>query len=104
MKNPVHNQPPDLLSCAACSINSLQDGVIKLEETGRIVKGLKRELTELQPLLESKASEAEGLLTQVCPHRGISSGFHPLACSIDRSGPPCIAATVGQVSHLRPLA
>lgn len=48
------------------SQNSLQDGVVKLEETGRIVKGLKRELTELQPLLEAKASEAEGLLNQVC--------------------------------------
>lgn len=48
------------------SNNSLQDGVVKLEETGRIVKGLKRELTELQPLLEAKASEAEGLLNQVC--------------------------------------
>lgn len=45
---------------------SLQNGVVKLEETGRIVKGLKRELTLLQPLLESKASEAEGLLKQVC--------------------------------------
>lgn len=45
--------------------NSLQDGVVKLEETGRIVKGLQWELTELQPLLESKAFEAEGLLGQV---------------------------------------
>lgn len=44
---------------------SLQDGVVKLEETGRFVKGLKRELTQLQPLLESKAFEAEGLLKQV---------------------------------------
>lgn len=44
---------------------SLQDGVVKLEETGRFVKGLERELTELQPLLESKAVEAEGLLKQV---------------------------------------
>lgn len=49
-----------------CSICSLQDGVVKLEGTGRIVKGLKRELTELQPLLEAKALEAEGLLNQVC--------------------------------------
>lgn len=47
------------------SPGSLQDGVVKLEETGRIVKGLKQELTQLQPLLESKASEAEGLLKQV---------------------------------------
>lgn len=44
---------------------SLQDGVVKLEETGKVVKGLKRELTQLQPLLESKAMEAEGLLKQV---------------------------------------
>eukprot|EP00903_Cladosiphon_okamuranus_P017642 g16249.t1 len=44
---------------------SLKDGVVKLEETGRIVNGLKRELTELQPLLEAKALEAEGLLNQV---------------------------------------
>ena len=29
------------------------------------MKGLERELTELQPLLESKAVEAEGLLKQV---------------------------------------
>ena len=44
---------------------SLNDGIVKLEETGRIVKGLKQELTELQPLLESKASQAEGFLAQV---------------------------------------
>lgn len=49
-----------------CAVCSLQDGVVKLEGTGRIVKGLKRELTELQPLLEAKALEAEGLLNQVC--------------------------------------
>ncbi|CAM9781524.1 unnamed protein product [Ectocarpus sp. 12 AP-2014] len=47
----------------------LQDGVVKLEETGRIIKGLKCELTELQPLLESKALEAEGLLAQVDEER-----------------------------------
>lgn len=56
-----------LLWCCAPNF-SLQDGVVKLEETGRIVKGLKRELTQLQPLLESKASEAEGLLKQVRSH------------------------------------
>ncbi|CAM9257732.1 unnamed protein product, partial [Hapterophycus canaliculatus] len=50
-------------------LTSLQDGVVKLEETGRIVKGLKWELTELQPLLESKAFEAEGLLGQVDEER-----------------------------------
>lgn len=44
---------------------SLRDGVVKLEDTGRIVKGLKQELIQLQPLLESKAKEAEGLLKQV---------------------------------------
>lgn len=44
---------------------SLQDGVVKLDDTGRIVKGLKQELVQLQPLLEAKASEAEGLLQQV---------------------------------------
>lgn len=52
-------------SCARLLDCSLQDGVVKLEETGKIVKGLKRELTQLQPLLESKAMEAEGLLKQV---------------------------------------
>lgn len=38
---------------------------MKLDDTGRIVKGLKQELIQLQPLLESKALEAEGLLQQV---------------------------------------
>ncbi|CAM9185724.1 unnamed protein product, partial [Choristocarpus tenellus] len=46
-------------------LNSLQDGVVKLEETGRFVEGLKQELTQLQPQLEDKANEAEDLLRQV---------------------------------------
>ncbi|CAM9656208.1 unnamed protein product [Ascophyllum nodosum] len=50
-------------------LGSLNDGIVKLEETGRIVKGLKQELTELQPLLESKASQAEGFLAQVYQER-----------------------------------
>lgn len=48
---------------------SLRNGVVKLEDTRHIVKGLKQELIQLQPLLQSKATEAEGLLKQV---RGIS--------------------------------
>lgn len=48
---------------------SLRNGVVKLEDTRHIVKGLKQELIQLQPLLQSKATEAEGLLRQV---RGIT--------------------------------
>ncbi|CAM9197261.1 unnamed protein product [Discosporangium mesarthrocarpum] len=48
---------------------SLRDGVVKLEETGKVVEGLKRELTQLQPQLEDKANEVEDLLKQVDAER-----------------------------------
>lgn len=48
--------------------SSLQDGVVKLDDAARTVERLKEELMQLQPLLESKASEVEGLLRQVTGH------------------------------------
>ncbi|KAF0719522.1 Aste57867_966 [Aphanomyces stellatus] len=43
----------------------LSTGVIKLEDTNRIVAALQIELTNLQPILAAKAIEAEELLKQV---------------------------------------